>query len=94
MFLSRKDADLVFKLHCALMQFVLEQVQGTGDPTAAAAYRSLPAQQRQEVVKAFLGRLDLIDAFIAANPTRLSVTPRGDGPLPCRNKPCREFPSG
>ena len=31
-----------------------------------------PPRQRQEVAKAFLGRLDLIDAFIAANPARLS----------------------
>ena len=36
------------------------------------AYRSLPGEQRQEVVKALLGRMDLIDAFVAANPARLS----------------------
>ena len=72
MLLSRKDAELVFKLHCALMRFVMEQVQGAGVPAPRAAYPSLPAEQRQQVVKAFLGRLDLIDAFIDANPTRLS----------------------
>ena len=72
MLLSRPDAELVFKLHCALMQFVMAQVQGAGLPAPTAAYPSLPAEQRQKVVKAFLGRLDLIDTFIAANPARLS----------------------
>ena len=72
MLLSREDAELVLKLHCALMQFVMAQVQGAGAPAPTAAYLSLPAEQRQEVVKAFLGRLGLIDAFIAANPARLS----------------------
>ncbi len=71
MLLSREDAQLVFKLHCALMQFVMDQIQGVSG-LASAAYRSLAGEQRQEVVKAFLGRLDLIDAFIAANPARLS----------------------
>ena len=72
MLLSREEAELFFKLHCALMQFVMEQIQGARVLASAAAYRSLPAEQRQEVVRAFLGRLDLIDAFIAANPARLS----------------------
>jgi hypothetical protein len=72
MLLSREDADLVFKLHYALMQFVMAQDQGAGVPALTTAYRSLPAEQRHEVVKAFLGRLDLIDLFIAANPARLS----------------------
>jgi hypothetical protein len=72
MLLSREEAELVFKLHCALMQFVVEQIQGAGVLASAAAYRSLSAEQRQEVVQAFLSRLDLIDLFIAANPARLS----------------------
>ena len=72
MILSREDAELFFKLHCALLQFVMEQVRGVGVSTPAVAYRSLPTEQRQEVVKALLGRLDLIDAFVAANPARLS----------------------
>jgi len=54
------------------MQFVMEQIQGAGVLASAAAYRSLPPERRQEVVRAFLGRLDLLDLFIAANPARLS----------------------
>lgn len=73
MLLSREDAELVFKLHSALMQYVMKQVQDVGVTAPAAAYPSLPPEQRQEVVKAFLGRLDLIDAFVAANPARLSA---------------------
>jgi hypothetical protein len=72
MLLSRDEAELVFKLHCALMQFVMDQVRGAGIPASAPAYRSLPAEQRQKVVQAFLVRLDLADAFIAANPARLT----------------------
>jgi hypothetical protein len=72
MFLSRKDAELFFRLHCSLMQFVMEQVSAVGVSAPAVAYRSLPAEQRQELVKALLGRLDLIDGFVAANPARLS----------------------
>jgi hypothetical protein len=75
MLLSREEVELVFKLHCALMQFVKEQVKGTGVPGVpepATAYSSLPPEKRQEVVQAFLGRLDLIDTFIALNPARLS----------------------
>ena len=72
MLLSREEAELFFKLHCALMQFVMEQVQGARVPASAAAFRSLAAEQRHEVVQAFLGRLDWIDLFIQANPARLS----------------------
>ena len=72
MLLSREDAELFFKLHCALMQFVMEQAQGSGVPAPAVAYRSLPAEQRQAVAKALPSRLELIDAFVAANPARLS----------------------
>jgi hypothetical protein len=72
MLLSREDAELIFKLHCALMQFVMERVQGTGVPAPLAAYRSLSAEQRRVVAKALPHRLDLIDAFVAANPARLS----------------------
>ena len=54
MLLSREDAELVFKLHAALMHFVMAQVQGAGVAALTAAYPSLPAEQRQKVVKAFL----------------------------------------
>src|SRR6266852_2676289 len=72
MLLSREEAELVFKLHCALMQFVKDQIQGAGALESAAAYSSLPAEKRQEVVQAFLGRLNLIDVFTTANPARLT----------------------
>ncbi|MGA2247450.1 MAG: plasmid pRiA4b ORF-3 family protein [Verrucomicrobiota bacterium] len=71
MLLDRTDAELFFKLHCNLMQFVMEQVPGAGVSAPAVAYRSLPCAERREVVKALLRRLDLIDAFVAANPARL-----------------------
>ena len=54
------------------MQFGMAQIQGAGVPAPTVAYPSLPAEQRQKVVKTFLGRLGLIDAFIATNPARLS----------------------
>ena len=72
MLLSREDAELFFKLHCALMQFVMEQVHGVGVPASPAAYRSLPAAERHQLAQAFLGRLDLIDVFLKTNPAKLS----------------------
>src|SRR4030095_9714004 len=72
MLLSPEEAKLVFKLHCALMQFVNEQLKLVGVPGSAAPYAALPPQKRHEVVQAFVGRLELIDAFIPANPARLS----------------------
>src|ERR1019366_6605419 len=72
MLLSREEAALVYKLHCALMQFVNEQIQVAGILATPAAYTALPPEKRRELVQAFLGRLDLIDAFIAANPAKLS----------------------
>ena len=40
MLLSREEAELVFRLHCALMQFVMKRVQAAGVPSAAANYPS------------------------------------------------------
>jgi Domain of unknown function (DUF6398)/Plasmid pRiA4b ORF-3-like protein len=60
MLLSREEAELVFKLHGALMQFVQKQIKGAGVPESAPAFSSLSPKERHEVVKAFLGRLDLI----------------------------------
>jgi hypothetical protein len=54
------------------MQFVQEQLKGSGVSRSAAVYSALSPEKRHEVAQAFLGRLDLIDAFIAANPTGLS----------------------
>lgn len=71
MLLTREEGALFFKLHCALMQFVMEQLKGTPNLPAPRAYRSLSGEQRKAVVQSFLGRLDLIDAFVAANPAGL-----------------------
>ena len=49
MLLSREDAELFFELHCALMQFVMEQIQGADVAAPAAAYRALAVEQRQPV---------------------------------------------
>ncbi|MEO8429574.1 MAG: DUF6398 domain-containing protein [Verrucomicrobiota bacterium] len=72
MLLSREEVQLFYKLHGALMHFVQEQLKGAGVPGAAAVYSALSPEKRHDVVQAFLGRLELIDAFIAANPSRLS----------------------
>ncbi|MCZ7635321.1 MAG: plasmid pRiA4b ORF-3 family protein [Verrucomicrobia bacterium] len=72
MLLPAEDAALFFKLHCALMQFVNEQLKVVGVPESVTPYAALPVGQRRQVVEALVSRLDLIDAFIAANPARLS----------------------
>jgi len=63
---------MVFKLHCALMQFVIKELKPVDVHASASSYIALPAEERQKVVQAFLGRMDLVDAFIAVNPARLS----------------------
>ncbi|HXJ61065.1 MAG TPA: plasmid pRiA4b ORF-3 family protein [Verrucomicrobiae bacterium] len=72
MMLSPHEVEMAFKLHCALMQFVIEQVGLSDGEASGLSYATLPVEKRYPIVQAFLGRLDLVDAFIAANPTRLS----------------------
>ncbi len=72
MLLPREDAELVLKLHCALMEFVNKQLNIVGVSETAAPYATFRPDQRQQVVQAFVGRLDLIDEFILANPAQLS----------------------
>jgi hypothetical protein len=72
MLLSREEVDLLYKLQGALMQFVHEQLKGAGIAEPTAAYKTFSPEKRQKLAQAFLGRLDLIDAFVAANPARLS----------------------
>lgn len=75
MLLTRTEAELVFKLHSALMQFVnaqLKIVVNPAVPESAADYSTFSGEKRREVVKAFLGRLDLIHSFTSANPARLA----------------------
>lgn len=73
MLLPAQEAALLFKLHCALMQFVNEQLKVVGVPESVTPYATLPAENRRQVVQAFVRRLDLIDAFIATNPAGLSA---------------------
>ena len=72
MLLSREEAELVYKLHRAVMEFTNEQLFGNGAPGSAPAYSAGSHEKRHEITRAFLGRLDLIDAFIAANPGKFS----------------------
>src|ERR1041385_3030947 len=72
MLLSSEEAALVFKLHGALMQFVNEQLKVACVPRTQSSYLELPPAKQRDVVQAFLSRLDMIDAFIAANPAKLS----------------------
>jgi len=72
MLLPAEEVALLFKLHCALMQFVNEQLKVFDVPESLTPYAALPPEKRHQVVQAFVGRLDLIDAFIEANPARLS----------------------
>jgi len=74
MLLPPEEAEMVFKLHCALMQFVIEQLKLLDGGASTIVYATLPAGKRQQVEKAFLGRIDLVEAFIAANPAKLSQT--------------------
>jgi hypothetical protein len=72
MLLPAEEAALFFSLHGALMQFVNEQLRIVGDEDSVPAYPTLSPEKRREVVRALVGRLDLIDAFIAANPAGFS----------------------
>src|SRR6266496_1017610 len=72
MLLSPAEAEMVLKLHGALMQFVIKRLKPLDVHASALSYIALPAEERQKVVRAFLGRMDLVDAFIAATPARLS----------------------
>lgn len=72
MLLPREEVALFYMLHGAVMQFVKKQIEGAGASGSAAAYSALSPEKRHEVAQAFLGRLDLIDTFIAANPAKLS----------------------
>lgn len=57
------------------MQFVIEQLKLVeGDASTLLVYATLPAGKQQQVERAFLGHVDLVEAFIAANPAGLSQT--------------------
>ena len=54
------------------MQFVNDRLKIVTTGPAACRYVTLPPGERAKVVKAFLGRLDLIDSFIAEDPVGLA----------------------
>ena len=72
MFLPPEEAKLVFKLHSTLMQFVIERLGLAHDLGSSQPYTALPPEKQQQVVQALLGRLDLVDAFVVANPAGLA----------------------
>jgi hypothetical protein len=70
MMLSAEDAKLFFKLHHALVPFLAEKLGLKDVPRPGKA---ISVETRRELVKSFVGRPDLIDAFVAANPAGLSA---------------------
>jgi hypothetical protein len=72
MLLSREEAEMVCKLHGAIMEFANEQLFGSGAPGSAPAYSACSPEKRHEIGRAFLGRLDLIDVFIITNAGKFS----------------------
>lgn len=72
MLLSKEDAQLVSRLHCALMQFVNDKLGVIGPRGVPVEYDTLRPEQRVKVVQGFLERMDLLDAFVAKNPASFS----------------------
>ncbi len=72
MLLTLEDARLFFKLYSALMQFVGERIREEGCSDFPGEYSAQPAEQRVALAKVLLGRLDLIEAFLRANPAQLT----------------------
>jgi hypothetical protein len=70
--LSNDQVETVYKLYDALMEFTNEHLHPAGTPQSASAYASLGLEKQTEIARAFVNRLDLIDAFIAANPREFS----------------------
>ena len=63
------DVEQFFRLHRSLMFYVNRRLEVIGTKVATPeAYSGLPPETRIEVHKAFLERLDLIDAFADENP--------------------------
>jgi hypothetical protein len=63
------EVERFFRLHRSLMFFVNQRLKVVPQKVATPdAYSGLPPETRIEVHQALLGRLDLIDAFVAENP--------------------------
>jgi hypothetical protein len=72
MLLSSDEAEMFFKLHGALMDFVVKELKPIDAHVPALPFAALPVEKRKQVVQAFLGRLDMVNAFVVANPAKLS----------------------
>lgn len=70
--LSREDADLFFKLMWAVQFYVNERLKVAPQVPSREKYKTLPQEQKMKVRKALYEHIDLLDAFIAENPARLS----------------------
>jgi len=70
MLLPLDEVEQFFRLHQALMFFVNERLKVIDEkPATPEAYSELPPATRFKVHKAFLEHVDLIDGFVAENPS-------------------------
>lgn len=73
MLLSHEDGLLFFKLHRGLLRFVQETLKVVSIQEAQFDINELPAADLFKLTQSYVSRLELIDAFVAANPARFSV---------------------
>lgn len=73
MLLTPQDCELFFKLHRALMFFVNQRLKVIPDDIASPEqFSPLSPELRLKVRDAFLGHIDLLQAFADENPARLT----------------------
>lgn len=70
--LSCEDADLFFKLMWAVQFYVNERLKVVPPVATRDKYKTLAQEQKMKVRKALYEHIDLLDAFIAENPAKLS----------------------
>jgi hypothetical protein len=75
--LSTEDAGLFFKLMWGLQFYVNRRLQILSGVDSAEAYARLPTADRIQVRDALWKNPDLIDAYVAENPDRLSAEELG-----------------
>ncbi|HQU47181.1 MAG TPA: DUF6398 domain-containing protein [Pirellulales bacterium] len=73
MLLEPHDVELFFRLHRALMSFVNQRLKVIPDRiTTPDEFAALPPEVRLKVRDALNGHVDLIESFVAANPSHLT----------------------
>jgi hypothetical protein len=78
MLLEPQDVELFFELHRSLMFFVNQRLKVVPDDIASAdAFSALSPEVRLKVRDAFLSHADLIESFVAENPTHLPADELG-----------------